>query len=175
MHGHPKTKEPLPGQSDLSLLPGNVSCLLCSFHSSVHLLSDLTCPEGDQVLPFAAHQDVLFVLSFFLCAIRKGGAAIAVTFVAKPFPFILQPVRPPTYTKPCPLVILPLSTVGFCCRGIHIIVSDSQLRICISKTGKMKRHSGFANAFSQQSYIFYLTLRRPNLAFGGRNASCTIM
>lgn len=79
----------LPGQSDLRLLPGDVGSLLRSLHGSVHLLPDLTGPEGDQVLPFAADQDVLFVLPFLFCAIGKRGAAIAMTLVAKPLPLVL--------------------------------------------------------------------------------------
>ena len=114
----------LPGQSDLRLLPGDVGSLLRSLHGSVHLLSDLTGPEGDQVLPFAADQDVLFVLPFLFCAIGKRGAAIAVTLVAKPLPLVLQPVGPPAHAIPCSLVVLPLPAVGLRCRGVYIVVGD---------------------------------------------------
>lgn len=129
----------LPGQSNLSLLSGNVCGLLRSLHRSVHLLSYLTGPKRNQVLPFAAHQNVLLVLSFLLCTIRKGGWPIAVTFVAKPLPLVLQPIGPPTHTEPCPLVVLPLPAVSLCCRGVHVIVSSGQIGICIPKTGKMER------------------------------------
>lgn len=150
----PQTIRSLPGKSDLSLLPGNVGCLLCCLHGSIYLLSDLTGTEGNQVLPFAAHQDVLFVLSFFLCAIRKCGTAIAMTFVAKPLPFVLQSIRPSTHTKSCPLVILPLPTVRLCCCSIHIIISYSQLCICISKTEKIKVEINLAGVLNRKSPIY---------------------
>lgn len=128
----------IPGWSNLGLLASNVRCLLRSFHSSVHLLSDLAGPERNQVLPFAADQNVLFVLSFLFGAIGKGGAAIAMTLVAEPLSFIVQPVGPPTHSKACPLIVFPLPAVELCCRGIHNIISNSQICICISKTGQGK-------------------------------------
>lgn len=128
----------LPWLGNFSLLPGDVGGLLRSLHSSVHLLSDLTGSKRDQVLPLSTNQDVLFVLPFLFRAIRKCGTAVAMALVAEPFPFVLETIRSPTHTKPCPLVILPLPTVGFCCRGIHVIIRDRQLCVCITKTGKSK-------------------------------------
>lgn len=120
-------------------MPGDICCLLRSLHGSVHLLPDLTGSEGDQVLPLAAHQDVLLVLPFLFCAIRKRGAAIAVPLVAEPLPFVLQPIGPPTHAESGPLVVLPLPAVGLCCCGVHIVFSDCQLCVCISKAGKGER------------------------------------
>lgn len=139
---------PVPGQSDLCLLSGDVGCFLCSLHGSVHLLSDLTGPEWDQVLPFAAHQDVLFVLPFLFGAIGKRGATVAVALVAEPLPLVLEAVGASTDTESGPLVVLPLPTVGLSCCGVHVVVCDGQLCVCVSKTGKGKRlYGGFSVFF----------------------------
>lgn len=180
----PNTIKLLPWQSNFSLLPGDVGGLLRSFHSSVHLLSDLTGPKGDQVLPLPTNQDVLLVLSFFFRAIWKRGTAVAMALVAEPFPFILEPIRSPTHTKPCPLVVLPLPAVGLSCRGVHIIICDCQLCIRIAKTGKGKKlhwfgciqstvpHISDYNEFREQQTLLW---QRSYCSFNVRGTCCPIL
>lgn len=128
----------VPGQCNLSLLPGDVSCLLGSLHGAVHLLPDLTGPQRDQVLPLSTHQDVLFVLPFLFGAVRECGTAVTVAFVAKPLPLVLQSVGSSAETVASPFVILPLPAVHLGRRGIHVIVGNNQLGIRVSKAEKVK-------------------------------------
>lgn len=135
-----------PWHGDLRLLLGDVCGLLSSFHSPVHLLSDLTRPQWDQVLAFAAHQHVLLVLSFLLGAVGEGGASVPVPLVSRPLTFVMQAVRAPAHAPAGPLVAPPLASVHFCDSGVHrsTLLTFTGVGVDVGRSRADGAHAGLA-------------------------------
>lgn len=78
--------------------------------------------KRNELLPYPAHQHVIFILPLLFGSIREYGAPVSMPLVVHPFPFILQPVGSLTDPKPIALIVLPFAHVGLSGGGIHVVL-----------------------------------------------------
>lgn len=75
----------LPRDSNISFLKGDLVCSLCGVHCRINPLPELSGSHEEQMLLLlGGYQDVVLVLSLFLCAVLECGDSVAVLLVGKP-------------------------------------------------------------------------------------------
>lgn len=75
----------LPRDSNISFLKGDLVCSLCGVHCRINPLPELSGSHEEQMLLLlGGYQDVVLVLSLFLCAVLECGDSVAVLLVSKP-------------------------------------------------------------------------------------------
>lgn len=100
---------------------------------SDHLLPSFCISYWYKLFPYSTDQDIIFVFSLFLGAIRKHSAAVPMPLVIGPLAFVLHAVGAFADAKAIALIILPLAHVDFRGSGIHMIFHRAKITVDVTE------------------------------------------